>query len=69
MALSTQEYIAIVAVFYTENIAENAVRSKRANEVSLCFFKPGPKVPFVEKFKVAQLFGLWVGKKLLFKST
>ena len=53
MALSTQEYIAIVAVFYTENIAENAVRSKRANEVSLGFFKPRPKVPLVEKFQVA----------------
>ena len=69
MALSTQEYIAIVAVFYTENIAENAVRRKRANEVSLGFFKPRPKVPLVEKFQVAQLFGLWVGKKLLFKRT
>jgi hypothetical protein len=62
MALSTEEYIAIMSVLNTKNIAKNAVSSERSNEVTLCFFVLGAKVPLIEEFQVTNFFGLWMSK-------
>ena len=50
MALSTQEYIAVMAIFNTKDIAEYAITSQRADEVSLSLFEVWTEVPLVEQF-------------------
>ena len=50
MALSTQEYIAIMAIFDSKDVAKYAVSSQGADKVSLSLFEVRAEVPLVKQF-------------------